>query len=138
MVDAETHKLLAIFGDGNEHSFFEACNLGRILFKKNNRQVWNLFKRKLLEYGLLKRMYKSWSPHLDFYKLSEKGDECFRAVQINRIQRGRHTDDVIRHFRHFNRQKTGKYGIQGMEERISEESASLREKYPDLYTPINE
>jgi len=138
MVDAETHKLLAIFGDGQEHSFFEACMLGSVLLKKNNRQVWNIFKRRLLEYGLLKRVYKSWSPHLDFYKLSEKGDECFRAVQINRIQRGRHTDDVIRHFRHFNRKTTGKYGVEGMRDSVSEASAGLREKYPDLYRPIYE
>lgn len=133
MLDKDPHRLLVLFGDAKPHSFFETITLGRVLIKKNDRQVEKIFKRYLLENGWVGRCWDSWHPRLDNYQLTPKGDEFFRLVQIWRITRGRHTDDSVRHFRHFNRQAHGKYGVEGMGSNLSEKLAGLHEKYPHLY-----
>lgn len=133
MLDKDTHRLLALFGDAQEHSFFETVKLGSILLKVSDRKLEKIFKRKLLENEWVSRCHKSWSPRLDFYKLTSKGDECFRATQIARISRGRHTDEQLNYFRNFDRSLEGKHGVAGMGEYLSEKAAGFREKYPELY-----
>lgn len=133
MLDKNTHRLLALFGDAQAHSFFEIVTLGRVLLKISDRKVELLFKRALLDNGWVKRCGKSWAEHLDFYQLTPKGDEFFRHIQVWRITRGRHTEDQIRHFQKFNRQSTGKYGAEGMGENLSEQTAGLKESHPHLY-----
>lgn len=133
MVNSNVHKLLILFGDGKPHSFFEIVLLGRVLLKTTDRKLEKLFKRHLLENGWVRRCWKSYEPRLDFYEFTPKGDLLFREVQIWRITREGHTDDTIRHFRHFNRELNGKYGVEGLGEHLSEAEAGLREKLPHLY-----
>lgn len=133
MLNGDTHKLLVLFGDAKPHSFFETIVLSKILLKKSDRQIEKIFKRHLLENGWVRRLWKSYEPRLDFYELTPKGDAFFRAVQVWRITRGRHTEDTIRHFRHFDRSVKGKYGVEGLGEHLSEAAAGLRERRPELY-----
>jgi len=133
MIDKDAHKLLALFGDKTPHSFFETAKLGSVLLKVHERKLEQIFKRQLLDNGWIRRLWNSWDPRLDMYELTVKGDECFRAAQISRLSRGSHTDEMVRHYRHFNRQLKGKYGVEGMGKEISEKSAGLREMYPGLY-----
>lgn len=133
MIDYETHRLLAIFGDKTPHSFFETCKLGSVLLKMPERKLELLFKRRLLANGWVRRLWQSWSPRLDFYELTQKGDSCFRDEQISRLLRNKHTDDEVRHYRHFNRETHGKYGVEGLGKEITEKSAELRKRYPELY-----
>ena len=133
MLDRDTHRLLALFGDAKPHSFFEIVNLGRVLLRKPDRKVEKLFKRALLDNRWVRRCGKSWAEHLDLYELTSKGDEFFRYIQVWRITRGKHTEDQIRHFQKFNRQVNGKYGAMGMADNITEERAGLPSAYPELY-----
>lgn len=133
MIDKDSHKLLALFGDKTPHSFFETAKLGSILLKMSERKLEKLFKRRLLDNGWVRRLWNSWDPRLDMYELTQKGDECFRAVQIARIARGKHTDEMIRHYKMFNRGVKGKYGAEGMGQAITEKVAGLRETHPYLY-----
>lgn len=133
MISHETYRLFSIFGDAKEHSFFEFLTLGRVLVKKNDRYLEKVFKQKLLFNGWIRRCHQNWSPRLDNYQLTSKGDEYFRSLQISKLQRGKHTDDQLRHFRLFNREKDGKYGVAGMGDQITEKSAKLQETHPELY-----
>jgi hypothetical protein len=133
VLDINIHRLLALFGDAQEHSFFEIVTLGKILLKISDRRVEALFKKSLLDNGWVKRCGKSWAEHLDFYQLTPKGDEFFRHIQVWRITRGRHTEDQIRHFRKFNRQTKGEYGVEGMGDNLTEQKAGLYESHSHLY-----
>ena len=130
MLDRDTHRLLALFGDAKEHSFYDTVKMGCILLKVPERKLEAIFKRKLLAHGWVRRCHKSWAPHLDMYQLTPKGDECFRAVQTWRITRSGHTDASLDHFRNFDRTPAGAHKSSSS---ISEQSAGLREKYPELY-----
>ena len=133
MLDRDTYRLLSLFGDAAEHSFFNTVKMGCILLKVSERKLEKLFKEKLLASGWVRRCHKSWSPRLDYYQLTKKGDACFREVQVWRVTRSGHTDDTLNHFRNFDRSVDGKYGVAGMGKAISERSAGLREKHPELY-----
>lgn len=133
MIDKNTHKLLALFGDRTPHSFFETMKLGSVFLKMSERKLEQLFKRKLLANMLVRRLWNSWDPRLDMYELTQKGDECFRAVQIAKLARVNNSDEMTRHYRMFNRQVKGKYGAEGMGKAITEQSARLRETHPYLY-----
>ena len=133
MLDRDTHRLLALFGDKQPHSFFETLKLGTVLLQIHERKFEKIFKRRLLANNWVRRCGRSWSPQLDFYELTTKGDEFFRLVQIWRITRNGYTDDNVRHYRYFNRSTTGKYGVTGMGTELSEKMAGLKGKYPELY-----
>ena len=136
MLDANLKRLLTLFADGKSHSFFETCILGSIMLKTNQRKLEQIFKTRLLANGLVRRMHQSWDPRLDFYVLTGKGDDCFRYIQIEALRRNKLTKDneeTQRHYRYFNREVEGKFGVKGMSKEISEKSAGLREKYPHLY-----
>ena len=133
MVPWEALRLLGLFGDAQPHSFFETAVLGRVLLKKSDRAIEKIFKRHLLDNGWILRLYSSWSPRLDYYQLTPKGDACFRASQIERLKRGKHKEEDLRHYRLFNRETAGKYGAMGMGESITEAAAKLRETHPHLY-----
>lgn len=133
MINKDAHKLLALYADANPHSFFETAILGSVLLKTSQRKLEIIFKRHLLANGWVRRLWKSWSPRLDMYELTKKGDECFRAAQINLLSRGKEDVESVRHYQHFNRELTGKYGVEGMGKTITEKSANLRELYPHLY-----
>lgn len=133
MLNSDIHKLLIVFGDGKQHSFFEVATLGGLLLKKSDRKVEKLFKRHLLENEWVRRCWKAYDPRLDFYEFTPKGDAFFREVQIFRVTRGGHTEDTIRHFRHFNRGLKGKYGVEGLGEHLSEQAAGLKYRQPHLY-----
>lgn len=132
MIDKDSHKLLALFGDRTPHSFFETVKLGAILLKTSERKIERIFKRHLLDNGWVRRLWNSWDPRLDTYELTPKGDECFRAMQIS-LTHGYGSEDIKRHYRLFNREAAGKYGVEGMGIEITEKTAGLREKYPHLY-----
>lgn len=133
MLDQDTRKMLTLFADNASHSFFETLLLGKVLLKMQDRKFEKRFKRTLLENGWVRRLWKSWDPRLDFYQLTSKGDECFRASQIETLNRGRYDSEAIRHYRHFDRSTTGKYGVGGFGKDITEKAANLREKFPHLY-----
>ena len=135
MLNKQTHTLLALFADGIPHSFFETAKLGSIALKLPERKLEKLFKRTMLANCWVRRCWRSWNEQLDFYELTEKGDQCFRSSQIWRITRGKNNEEAVRHFKMFNRKVEGKYGVEGMGEKISEEDAHLRETHPELYTP---
>jgi len=108
------------------------------MLKTNQRKLEKVFKSRLLANGLVRRMWQSWDPRLDFYELTRKGDECFRDIQLQALRRARRINDkdneeAQRHYRYFNREIEGKYGVKGMSKEISEKSANLMEKYPHLY-----
>jgi hypothetical protein len=130
--------LLSIFADGQSHSFYEACHMGIFLLRKTKRtkrELWSLFSKLLLAPDLVRRQYNSWSPHLDTYKLTSLGDECFRETQISLLKRRTGTEEDIRHFKYFNRDnpRLGKMGVIFEGENLDAKAAGLREKYPDLY-----
>lgn len=133
MIPWEVLRLLSLFGDAQPHSFFETVVLSRTLLKKDDKTIEKLFKRYLLENGWVRRCFKRGDPRLDDYQLTQKGDACFRASQIERISRGKHKEEDLRHYRLFNREKDGKYGVAGMGETITEARARLRETHPELY-----
>lgn len=138
MISDDQRKLLSLYADATEHSFFETAVLGRSLLRKGDRQILKIFKR-LCEYGWLRRLWKSPFECTDFYILTPKGDNCFRAAQLSRINREKHGDEARRHYELFNRSTSGKYGVEGMgTDYITETTANLREKHPDLYRPIDE
>ena len=66
---------------------------------KTDRQIWKIFKSKPLEYGWLKRLHKSVYPETDFYQLTNKGDDFFRATQIHRLGWAQQSSDMIEHYR---------------------------------------
>jgi hypothetical protein len=136
MTDWNLKRLLTLFADAKPHSFFETCILGSIMLKTSQRKLESLFKRRLLANGLVRRMHQSWDPRLDFYELTKKGDDCFRDIQIAHLKREKKTKDseeAMRHYKYFNREVGGQFGVEGMSKEISEKTAGLREKYPHLY-----
>jgi len=133
MLNKDTRRLLTLFGDSKPHSFFETCILGSILMKTNQRKLEVLFRERLLANGLVRRLWQSWSPRLDYYELTIKGDDCFRDMQIQLLRRVKHSDEQIRYYKNFNREVSGKFGAEGFSKEISEASAGLRQKYPELY-----
>jgi len=135
MLNKQTRVLLSIFADGKEHSFFEACCTGVVLLKKPQKYIWNIFRKNLLAPYLVRRCYNSWSPHLDTYCLTPRGDECFREIQISLLKRHRGTEEDIRHFKYFNRDnpRQGRMGVIFEEDNINVRAAGLKEKYPDLF-----
>lgn len=138
MLDANLKRLLTLFADAKPHSFFETCILGSIMLKTNQRKLEGLFRQRLLANGLVRRMWNSWDPRLDFYELTLKGDNCFRHIQLEALRRAKRlndkeNDEAQRHYRYFNREIEGRFGVKGMSKEISEKSAGLHEKYPHLY-----
>lgn len=138
MLNANLKRLLTLFADAKPHSFFETCILGSIMLKTDQRKFEKLFKQHLLVNGLVRRMWNSWDPRLDLYSLTPKGDDCFRYIQLEALRRAKRlndkeNDEVQRHYRYFNREIEGRFGVKGMSKEISEKSAGLREKYPYLY-----
>jgi len=129
--DIEVRRMLSTFADGKEHSFFEMMKLVAILTKKKDRYIWKKFHKRLLENGWVQRQYKAYSPYIDFYKLTLKGDELFRSIQI-RIARLGKDNNAYRHFKYFNRDGKNKYGV-NVEDNVSEEDANLREKHSEYY-----
>lgn len=138
MNSEDLRKLLSVYADNQSHSFFEAAVLGRSLLKKSDRLIFSIFKR-MLEYGWLRREWKSSFEHTDFYRLTSKGDNCFRAMQLSRISREKHNSEAERHYQLFNREVAGKHGVAGLsQDYITETTANLRAKHPELYRPIDE
>ena len=138
MISEDYRKLLSCYADNKEHGFFEASILGRVLLKKSDRQILKIFKR-MLEYGWLKRLWKSPFEVIDMYTLTPKGDKCFRSAQLSRLSREKHTEEARRHYELFNRETSGQYGVEGMSsDYITETTADLRRKHPELYRPIDE
>ena len=125
--------MLAMFADDKAHSFFEIMKLTSVMTKKKDRVIWSKFKDKLLFNGWIKRLWKSNYPHTDFYRLTTKGDNLFRSIQIANARRAGGNSDTERHFKYFDRNPTkGRMGV-NVEDNITEQAADLQEKYPELY-----
>jgi len=112
----ERFRLLAIFADNKAHSCFEIINFGAVLLNKTQRRVEKVFKRELLENGLVYRCGKSGLFHTDNFQISSKGDEAFRVMQIDFYSRTKLTDDIYHYYKYFDRDTQSKIG----ESKISE------------------
>lgn len=121
MIDRDCHRLLGLFGDAREHHMLEIIKFGSILLKKSERDVEKFFKRRLLANSWVYRVGNAYDPRLDHYKLTAKGDELFRLVQIQRIQRsGNANDKTLEHFRKFDRTVHGKHGAHNLGDFLTE------------------
>jgi len=119
----EAHRLMSIFGDNKEHSFFEIVNFGSVLLKKSNRTVEKIFYRSICDNAWVRRLHKSWSPRLDFFQLTPKGDLAYRAEQLARLSRTKLTNDMYRHYKYYTREVGGKWGAEHLGEKLTENEA---------------
>lgn len=74
-------RFMCVFGDAQEHQMAEIKFLGFDICGRNKKAYEESLK-KSLEYGLINRLYKTWSPNTDWYKLSDKGDMYIRDTAI--------------------------------------------------------
>ena len=127
MIDKMTYTLLALHGDGEPHSFFETSRLTSMRTREGDRLIWKVFKRKLLENGWIRRLYKSSFPHLDMYQLTDKGDDYFRHIQMRLSV----DSDAAKHYKYYDRKrKAGRMGVDLTDaERITEEKAMASGNY---------
>lgn len=121
MFKPEVYKMLSFFADNQEHRFADIMNLSAFTFKYKRWQTSEeLMRKSLLANGLVYRCWNEAFPQLDSYKLTPKGDECFRDYQIWRIKCENDNSDAKRYFKYFNRETEGKWGADGMGGKISE------------------
>lgn len=124
MFKPEVYKMLSFFADNQEHYFAEIMNLSAFTFKyKSWRTSEQLMTKFLLANGLVYRCWKEGFPQLDAYKLTPKGDACFRDYQIWRIKCENDSSDAKRYFKYFNREAQGRWGAEGMDKGVSEKDA---------------
>src|ERR1035437_7279675 len=121
MLKPEAYKMLSFFADNNAHPFAEIMNLATFSFKYKDWQTSEkLLTRHLLENQLVYRCWNEYTPRLDSYKLTAKGDTCFRDYQIWRIRCEDDNSDAKRYFKYFYRTADGRFGTDGTSRRISE------------------
>lgn len=71
--------LLKAFGDSRSHSYLEIIATGGFLFK--SQKVSEAAFKRLLEYGLVKREWKSPCPEKDSYIISRRGLEYLKKLR---------------------------------------------------------
>ena len=124
MFKPEVYKMLSFFADNQKHLFAEIMNLSAFTFKYKQWQTSEkLMTRYLLENELVYRCWNEPLSQLDAYHLTSKGDKCFRDYQIWRIKCENDNSDSKRYFKYFNREAEGKWGAEGMGNKISEADA---------------
>jgi hypothetical protein len=135
MFKAEVYKMLSFFADNKEHRFAEIMNLSAFTFKyKSWRTSEQLMTKSLLANGLVYRCWKEYSPQLDAYQLTSKGDACFRDYQIWRISCENDNSEAKRYFKYFNRETEGRFGVEGMDKKISElDAINHKAQYSEEY-----
>jgi len=92
-------QLLSFFGDGKEHTYTETF-VGLVTLLGKNAIP---YLRRALEYGWLKRSFKSGVFADDKFSLSSRGDEYLRALAV----RYRESDYWKRFYKYFDRTKDG-------------------------------
>lgn len=109
-------KLLQLFGDGKDISYFSAVYLGVHYFKVSQTKFEKLL-RQSLEDGLIKlvetpeiiKLKKSEDyiiiKEMYNYQLTPRGDECLRCEQISRA-------GDVSYYKYFDRSVNGKHGAQ--------------------------
>lgn len=117
----DQHRFMGIVADAKEHSFLEIVKLGSILMHMQERHLERFFYDRICANNWVSRQHKSWSPRLDFYVLTDKGDKAYRMEQISRIMRGKSDAEAIRHFKYFNRKATGQWSAEHLGKKITEE-----------------
>ena len=135
MFKPETYKMLSFFADNQKHSFSEIMNMSTFTFKYKKWQTSEqLMTRTLLANGLIYRCWEAYCPQMDFFKLTPKGDECFRDYQIWRVRCENDNSEAKRYFKYFNREAEGRFGADGMSDRISEhDSKYFKPQYSSEY-----
>lgn len=120
----DVHRLMAILADGKPHHFFEIVNFGSVLLKKPQRTIEKILYRGMCDNGWVWRHWTEYSPRLDFFQLTDKGDQAFRAEQLSRLSREKLTTDLYRHYKHYTRQVGGKWGANHLGEQLTEQQAT--------------
>lgn len=108
MFDPKVYKMLGFFCDNREHSFVEVMNLSAVTFKRPWRESEAFFKRWLLENGLVDRSWQEPFFQMDNYKLSSKGDECYRDFKLRQAIIDRE-QGAWRHYKYFDRTSSDKW-----------------------------